>query len=173
MPRRKEQTMSQAVFCLAKSQDQAIEIIHDLHLGAFPGDHVSVLVPEPSPAHRALTNGNARTGAILRGALEWMSSIGALAIGGLGPFIAAGPIMNSLSASARGVIGALTFMGMPEYIAARYRVALGRGGAMISVHADQEEDLALAKEIFNRCGATSITVAGDSFSPLGEEAEIY
>src|SRR6195256_3587868 len=86
----------------------------------------------------------AGTGVVVGGALGWLAGIGALAIPGLGPFIAAGPIMAALAGAGvggavGGITGALIGMGIPEYEAKRYESFLNKGGALLAVHADDSD----------------------------------
>jgi hypothetical protein len=105
-------------------------------------------------------------GAILGGALGWMVGIGALAIPGLGPFIAAGPIMAALAGAAGGaafggIAGALIGLGMPEYEAKRYEGKIRIGNILLSVHTDDREERKRAEEIFERDGAEDISYTGE------------
>lgn len=104
----------------------------------------------------------ATTGGVLGGSLGLLAGIGALAIPGLGPFIAAGPIMAALSGSAIGgslglLIGALVGSGIPEYEAKKYEEGLKKGNILISVHTDNDEELKLAEEIMKKEGAKEIS----------------
>lgn len=104
----------------------------------------------------------ATTGGILGGSLGLLAGIGALAIPGLGPFIAAGPIMAALSGSAIGgsvglLIGALVGSGIPEYEAKKYEAGLKQGNILISVHTDNGEEISQASEILKKEGAKDIT----------------
>jgi hypothetical protein len=108
----------------------------------------------------------ALTGGAIGGVLGWLTGIGALAIPGLGPFIAAGPIMAALSGAAvggatGGLVGALIGMGIPEYEAKRYESRVKEGGVLISVHSDNAEETRRAKEIFERAGAEGIASSGE------------
>jgi hypothetical protein len=99
--------------------------------------------------------------------LGWLVGIGALAIPGLGPFIAAGPIMAALAgAGAGGVVGglagALVGMGIPEYEAKRYEGRVKEGGILLSVHSDNSEWTKKAKEILEHTGAQDISSAGEA-----------
>src|SRR5881396_980150 len=137
---------SKAVFCLARDQEHASRIVEDLKTAGFASDDISVLMPDKRSsrdfAHEKHTKApeGATTGAItggaLGGVLGWLTGIGALAIPGLGPFIAAGPIMAALSgaavgATAGGVIGGLIGMGIPEIEAKRYEGKLKSGNYLI------------------------------------------
>lgn len=106
----------------------------------------------------------ATTGGILGGSLGLLVGIGALAIPGLGPFIAAGPIMAALSGSAVGgslglLVGALVGSGIPEYEAKKYETALKEGNILISVHTDSEEEINTANEIMKKEGAKDISTS--------------
>src|SRR5205085_10745176 len=127
--------MSKAVFCIAKNLVQAEAIVDGLKNAGFSNNDISVLFPDKrgtrdfAHEHHTKAPEGATTGAgaggVIGGALGWLAGIGALAIPGLGPFIAAGPIMAALSgaavgAAAGGIAGALIGMAMPEYEAKRY-----------------------------------------------------
>ena len=163
--------MAQAVFCLAKTEAQAITIVDQLKAAGFSSNDISVLFPDKTGtkdfAHEQHTKApegaatGAGTGGILGGALGWLVGIGALAIPGLGPFIAAGPIMAALSGAAAGaalggITGALIGLGIPEYEAKRYEGKIKEGNILISVHAEDSTERARAKEIFERLGAEDI-----------------
>lgn len=109
----------------------------------------------------------AGTGAVFGGTLGWMVGIGALAIPGLGPFIAAGPIMAALAgaaggAAAGGLAGALIGMGIPEYEAKRYEGKIKDGNILISVHTEDGKQRERAKEIFIKDGAEDIAYTGEA-----------
>src|SRR5205085_12149583 len=103
----------------------------------------------------------AGTGAVIGGGLGWLAGIGALAIPGLGPFIAAGPIMAALAGvgvggAIGGIAGALIGMGIPEYEAKRYEGRVTEGGIMLSVHSYNSDWTKRAKDILERTGAEDI-----------------
>jgi len=107
----------------------------------------------------------AGSGAVIGGALGWLVGIGALAIPGIGPFIAAGPIIAALAGAGvggavGGVTGALVGFGIPEYEAKRYEGRIQKGGILISVHCDTPDEIKHAKEILERSGAEDISSAG-------------
>src|SRR5882762_4251318 len=154
--------MSKAVFCLSDSEAQAQSIVTQLKNAGFSNNDISVLFPDKSGtkdfAHEQHTKTpegaatGAGTGGVLGGAFGWLVGIGALAIPGLGPFIAAGPIMAALSGAAAGAAlgglsGALIGMGIPEYEAKRYEGKIKEGNLLISVHAEDSDERARAKEI--------------------------
>jgi len=109
----------------------------------------------------------AGTGAVLGGGLGWLVGIGALAIPGLGPFIAAGPIMAALAGAGvggavGGLTGALIGMGIPEYEAKRYEGRVKDGGILLSVHSDTSDEVKRAKAILERTGAQDISTTGEA-----------
>ncbi|MGH7967960.1 MAG: DUF3341 domain-containing protein [Limisphaerales bacterium] len=165
-----------AVFCLAQDEPQAVRIVDALKTAGFSNNDISVLLPDKGTtrefAHEKGTKApegaltGAGTGGVLGGVLGWLVGIGALAIPGLGPFIAAGPIMAALGgaaigAGAGGIVGALVGMGIPEYQAKRYESRLREGRILLSVHSDNSEQTKRAKEIFERAGAEDIASAGE------------
>jgi len=163
--------MAQAVFCLAKTETQALSIVEQLKAAGFSLNDISVLFPDKTGTrdfahehHTKAPEGAATgvgAGTVLGGALGWLVGIGALAIPGLGPFIAAGPIMAALSGAAAGaalggITGALIGLGIPEYEAKRYEGKIREGNVLISVHTEDRHERARAKEIFERAGAEDI-----------------
>src|SRR5207244_7702042 len=109
----------------------------------------------------------ASTGGVLGGGLGWLVGIGALAIPGVGPFIAAGPIMAALAgaavgAAAGGLTGALIGLGIPEYEAKQYEGKILKGNMLISVHTEDGDEVDRAKEIFKREGAQDISYTGEA-----------
>jgi hypothetical protein len=168
--------MAKSVFCLVRDETQASRIVDDLRNAGFSSNDISVLLPDKSTtrdfAHQKGTKApegavtGAGTGGVLGGTLGWLAGIGALAIPGLGPFIAAGPIMAALGgaavgATAGGFIGGLVGMGIPEYEAKRYESKLRDGRILMSVHSEQSEQTKRAKDIFEQAGAEDISTAGE------------
>jgi hypothetical protein len=164
--------MAQAVFCIARTEAQALTIVDQLKAAGFSPNDISVLFPDKTGtrdfAHEQHTKApegataGAATGGVLGGALGWLVGIGALAIPGLGPFIAAGPIMAALSGAAAGaalggLTGALIGMGIPEYEAKRYEGKIQEGNILISVHTEDRTERERVREIFERAGAEDIS----------------
>jgi hypothetical protein len=107
------------------------------------------------------------TGGVIGGTLGLLAGIGMLAIPGLGPFIAAGPIVAGLAGlgvggAVGGIVGALVGMGIPEYEAKRYEGRLQKGAILLSVHCETSEAIKRAKEIFERTGADDISSTGEA-----------
>lgn len=164
--------MAKSVFCITTTEAQAITITNQLKAAGFSHNDISVLFPDKSGtrdfAHEQHTKApegaatGAGTGGVLGGALGWMVGIGALAIPGLGAFIAAGPILAALSGAAAGaalggLTGALIGLGIPEYEAKRYEGKVKSGNILISVHAHDSAERDRAKAIFERVGAEDIS----------------
>src|SRR5215813_9365993 len=132
-----------AVFCLARDEAQAARIVNELRAAGFPNDDISALLPDKGSsrefAHQKGTKApegavaGAGTGGVLGGVLGWLAGAGALAIPGLGPFIAA-LSGAAVGATAGSVVGALVGTGIPEYEAKRYEARLREGRILLSVH---------------------------------------
>jgi hypothetical protein len=155
--------MAHAVFCTVKTTSQAQAIVDRLKDAGFTASDISVLMPDKTGTKDfAVDNqtktpegaaAGATTGALLGGGLGWLAGIGALAIPGVGPLIAAGPIMAALTGAAvvgtlGGVTGALIGMGIPEYEARRYEGKVKTGHCLISVHSENSRETEKAKRIF-------------------------
>src|SRR5712672_51288 len=169
-----------SVFGIVKSHSQAEQIVENLQEGGFPVSEISVLLPDKDGKHdighvkatkapEGATTG-ATTGGVTGGVLGLLAGIGALAIPGVGPFIAAGPIMAALSGAAigattGGVVGALVGMGIPEVEAKRYEGKLKSGNYLIAVHVRDGEEKDRAKEIFKSAGAEDISTTSMSKAP--------
>ena len=165
-----------AVFGLYPNVERAERAVDELVSASFASDDVSVLLADnqgskdfahekQTKAPEGTTTGVAAGGTI-GGTLGLLAGIGALAIPGLGPFIAAGPIMGALAGigvggAVGGLVGALVGMGIPEYEAKRYEGRVKEGGVLLSVHCDTSEDIKRAKDILKRTGASDIASAGE------------
>ena len=164
--------MAKAVICIAKSEEQATRIVDDLKAAGFSNNDVSVLLPDRAGSrdfaheHHTKAPEGAATGAVAggvtAGVLGWLVGIGTLAIPGVGPLIAAGPIMAALGGVAAGgavggLAGALVGFGIPEYEAKQYEGKIKNGNIMISVHTDDSRQRKIAKEIFDRDHATDVS----------------
>jgi hypothetical protein len=152
-----------AVFCIVNRRSHIEAILNRLRAAGFGDSSISVLVAQKSPdgdieieGHTKAPEGAAAgggSGLLAGGALGWMAGMGVLGIPGLGPFIAAGPIMAALSGAAigsatGGIIGALIGAGLSEFEAKRYEAHLQDGNALISVHAHNEDEVERAKAIY-------------------------
>src|SRR5450631_4101274 len=157
-----------SVFCIATSRSQADQIVDQLKNASFSNNDISVLFPDKETtrdfAHEKNTKApegavaGASTGGVIGGALGWIAGIGALAIPGVGPFIAAGPIMAALSGIAVG-------SGIPEIEAKRYEGKVKAGNILISVHTEDSKEITRAKDIFAKAGAQDICTTGEASTP--------
>lgn len=169
--------MTTSVFCTTKTVEQAENIVKELQVSGFSNDDISALLPDKrgtkdfAHEHNTKAPEGATTGGIaglgVGAALGWLAGIGALAIPGVGPFIAAGPIMAALGGAAvgtatGGVIGALVGLGIPEFEAKRYDAKIREGNILISVHTDDSKQRDVAKEVFKRNNADDISSASEA-----------
>jgi len=169
--------VQKSVFCIASSYSQAERIIDRLKAENFLNDDISVLLPDKGStrdfAHKKSTKApegvatGATTGGVIGGALGWIAGIGALAIPGVGPFIAAGPVVAALSglaagATVGGIAGGLIGLGIPELEAKRYDGKIRNGNILISVHADDSDSISRAKDIFSDLGGEDICSTSES-----------
>lgn len=166
-----------AVFGIYSTRDQVEESIQALRHNNFRTEDISILFSENEGskdfAHVKSTkapegaSAGAAGGAVVGGVLGWLAGIGAIAIPGIGPFIAAGPIMAALAGAGvggtlGGVTGSLVGMGIPEYEAKRYEGRVRKGGYLLSVHCDDGDWVSKAKEILRQTGAEDISSTGES-----------
>ena len=173
-----------AVFGIYRNYEEVERGVDALQAAGFRNTDISVLFPESSGtkdfAHEKNTKApegataGASTGAIVGGGLGWLAGIGALAIPGLGPFIAAGPIMAALAGAGvggavGGITGALIGMGIPEYEAKRYEGKVKDGGFLLSVHSDDAVWTKKAKNILEGTGAQDISSTGEASGEKGEK----
>jgi hypothetical protein len=157
--------------------------IETLEREGFRLTDISVLYPEnvgtKDFAHEKGTKApegaatGAGSGAVVGGVLGWLAGVGAIAIPGVGPFLAAGPIMGALAGmgaggATGGLIGALAGAGIPEYEAKRYEGLVKNGGILISVHCDNSEWTSKAKDILERTGANDVSSAGEAGADFAE-----
>lgn len=169
-----------SVFCITTSRPQADRIVDQLRSANFSNNDISVLFADKDTtrdfAHEKNTKApegavaGASTGGVVGGALGWIVGIGALAIPGVGPFIAAGPIMAALSgaaigAAAGGIAGGLIGLGIPELEAKRYEGKVKAGNILISVHTEDSDEINRAKDIFKSAGAEDICTTGEASVP--------
>jgi hypothetical protein len=180
-------TDNTAVFGIYATPATAESAVEHLLTRGFTNSAISVLLPDDEStrafAHEKHTKAPEGTatgvtaGGIIGGSLGLLAGIGALAIPGVGPLIAAGPIMASLAGlgiggAVGGLVGALVGMGIPEYEAKRYEGAVKNGGTLLSVHCDSSEKIAIAKKALKETGATDISSTGEAASknPASGEA---
>src|SRR5271163_376300 len=168
-----------AVFGIYATPGLAEAAVDHLLAKGFSNAAISVLLPDDEStrafAHEKNTKApegttaGVTTGGVIGGTLGLLAGIGALAIPGVGPLIAAGPIMAALAGLGAGgvvggLLGALVGMGIPEYEAKRYEGRIKEGGILISVHCDSSEEVSRAKDILKATGADDISSASESSS---------
>ena len=166
-----------AVFGIYQNEKQAERTVNDLLAAGYSNDDISVLLPDnKSTKDFALdkstkapegTAAGVTTGGVIGGTLGLLAGIGVLAIPGIGPLIAAGPIVAALAGlgaggAVGGIIGALVGMGIPEYEAKRYEGHIKAGGVLLSVHCDTSERIARAKDLLKHTGAQDIASSGEA-----------
>src|ERR1017187_3651883 len=163
--------MKKAVMCIVQNRSKAESIVGQLQQAGFSNSDISVLFPNKEGtkdfAHEHNTKApegavaGVGAGGVLGGTLGLLAGIGALAIPGFGPFIAAGPLLAALSGAAAGatvggIAGALVGMGIPEIEAKRYEGKIKGGNLLISVHTETSEQQKRAEEIFKAAKADYI-----------------
>ena len=179
-------TRHKAVFGIYTSSDIAENAVDQLLAAGFTNSDISALLPDNdstrafaheknTKAPEGVTTG-VTTGGIIGGALGALAGVGALAIPGIGPLIAAGPIVAALAGIGSGgivggVVGALVGMGIPEYEAKRFEGAVRNGGVLVSVHCDSSQEISRAKQLMRDTGARDISVTGEEGSPTRDESD--
>lgn len=175
---------NRVVIAIVDAEIQAENIVQRLNQAGVPSSDISALFPDKHGtrdfAHEHSTKApegavaGVAGGGLLGGTLGLLAGIGALAIPGLGPFIAAGPLMATLSGAAAGaavggVAGALVGLGIPEIEAKSYEGKLQRGGILIAAHVDNSDEERTVKEIFRREGAHDISATSEASVPKAGE----
>jgi uncharacterized protein YcfJ len=168
-----------SVFGIFRDQETLDRTVNILKAQNFRNSDISVLMPSKegtkdfaikknTKAPEGATTG-AATGAVAGGIFGWLVGAGALAIPGLGPFIAAGPIMAAiagagLGGTVGGIAGGLIGLGIPEFEAQRYEGYVKEGGMLISIHVDDKVWETKAREILEENGATNIATTSEKKS---------
>jgi hypothetical protein len=172
--------MSTCIYCLAPTEADAVRIANRLSNSGISNANISILHSDRSNVrdigHKNSTKApegaaaGAGTGALLGGALGWAAGIGALAIPGVGPLIAAGPILATLSGLAAGgtlggLTGALVGTGIPEYEALQYEGKLRNGNVLFSIHVADSEEAGRVRTILTEEKAQSISTGSEASVP--------
>jgi hypothetical protein len=168
--------MSKAVVCIANIS-RAERIVDRLKGAGFSSNDISVIMADKTGTRDFAVEHNTKapegaaagagTGVVIGSALGWLAGIGTLAIPGIGPLIAAGPIMAALSGAAvggsvGGLTGALIGLGIPEFEAKRYEGKVKGGDVLISVHSENSKEVDRAKKILEAEGATDFATQGEA-----------
>ena len=163
--------MKRSVYCIARTVEQAESIVNALRQIGISNNDISVLFPDKAGSrdfaheHHTKAPEGATAGGVagmgIGAVLGWVAGIGAIAIPGVGPFIAAGPIMAALSGAAiggaaGGIVGALVGMGIPEFEAKQYESKIRSGNILISVHTEDSDERKRVKKLFEDAGADDI-----------------
>ncbi len=179
--------MKKVVMCIAQDLIKTESIVGDLQSAGFSNNDISVLFPNKQGTrdfayeHNTKAPEGAVTGAsaggVLGGALGVLAGIGALAIPGVGPLIAAGPLLAALSGAAAGaavggVAGALIGVGIPEIEAKHYEGKIKSGSILVSVHAETAQQVKLAENIFKNWRADDICSTSEANVPKGQESRL-
>jgi hypothetical protein len=167
-----------AVFGIYSTRVAVENAANSLVTAGFPASDISVLLPQSLGGPKEMgtekatkapegTAAGVTAGGVIGGTLGVLAGVGLLAIPGLGPFIAAGPIVAGLAGlgvggAVGGVTGALVGMGIPEFEAKRYEGRLEKGGILLSVHCDTAEEIKRAKEVVTRTGGEDVSSTGES-----------
>jgi hypothetical protein len=176
-----------SVFAIFQSRFAAESAVDRLMSDGFPSKSISVLMSDTRSSREFATEKNTKApegtaagagiGGTVGGALGLLAGLGALAIPGVGPMIAAGPIMGALAGigvggTVGGIVGALIGMGIPEYEAKRYEGRVKEGGVLVSVHCDTSEDISRAKDVLKNAGGGDISSSGEkAISSHGVDTE--
>jgi hypothetical protein len=172
-----------AAYGIYRTRDMAETGVDRMLAAGFRNEDISVLLEDnvgtKEFAHQKNTKApegtttGVVTGGVIGGTLGLLTGIGALAIPGLGPFIAAGPIMATLAGIGSGgvvggIVGALVGMGIPEYEAKRYEGRIKEGGVLVSVHCDNSDWVKKAKDLLKQTGADDVSSAGEASADYAE-----
>lgn len=175
---------NKTVIGIVDTETQADRVVASLQGSGFAANDISVLLPDRRGTRDFAHEHNTKApegavaggagGGLLGGTLGLLAGIGALAIPGLGPFIAAGPLMATLSGAAAGaavgsVVGALVGMGIPEFEAKKYEGKLRSGNILIAVHVDSGDEQNRAKEILKRENAHDVSSTTEASVPKHAE----
>lgn len=160
-----------AVFGIFDTRSSTERAVERLKNSGFRLTDISVLLPDKYTtkqfAHEKHTKApegiaaGASTGVVVGGALGWLAGMGALALPGIGPLLAAGPILAAIAGAGvggtiGGISGALIGLGIPEYEAKRYEGSVKDGGILLSVHCDDSKAIKSAKQLLEVTGAHDI-----------------
>lgn len=173
--------MSSCVYAIVNTDAKAVRIATRLKASGFTPSDISVLAPDRGSLRDLAIDNSTKApegaatgvsaGALLGGALGWLAGIGSLALPGIGPLLAAGPIMAALSGAAiggavGGLAGALVGLGIPEYEAKQYEAKLRGGNILLAVHVDDSEEAGLVRQIMEEEQAEDIST-GTEAVPAG------
>ncbi len=169
--------MKKAIIGIVETQYQAERVVEQLQANGFLANDISVLFPDRQGSTDFAVEHNTKapegaiagagTGGVIGGTLGLLAGIGLLAIPGLGPFIAAGPLMATLGgaalgAGAGGIVGALVGMGIPEIEAKLYENKIKSGKILVAVHTDDSRQQKRARAVFDLSDAEDVSTMGET-----------
>jgi hypothetical protein len=172
--------MNKAIIGIVNNREQAESALENLRSAGVPAESISVLLPDKSGtkdfAHEHNTKApegavtGASAGGAIGGTLGLLAGIGALAIPGVGPLIAAGPLMAALSGAAAGaavggVAGGLVGLGIPEIEAKRYEGKIKGGNVLLAVHVENRQEQDNAERVLKQSGAEDISSTSEASVP--------
>jgi hypothetical protein len=173
-----------AVFGIYPTRSSVENGISSLLNAGFTDADISILLPESLSGAKEMGTEKATkapegtavgvtTGGVIGGTLGLLAGLGALAIPGVGPLIAAGPIMAALAGlgvggTVGGLTGALIGLGIPELEAKRYEGRMSKGGILLSVHCDTSDEIKRAKQVLEATRAEDVSSTGESSSDVSK-----
>jgi hypothetical protein len=172
--------MKKAVLCIVRTTPQAENIVEELQKLGFADSDISVLFPDTGGSHAFAHEHHTKApegaaagaagGGVVGGAFGLLAGLGLIAIPGLGPLLAAGPILAALSGAAvgaagAGLVGGLIGLGVPEIEAKQYAGKINSGNILVSVHVEKADQIKRAEKIFKAAGAEDITRIGEAHVP--------
>jgi hypothetical protein len=172
-----------AVFGIYSQKSNLESALNELKVAGFRYEDISVLFPDNLGSKELATvkttkapegaTAGAGSGAVIGGALGWLVGIGALAIPGVGPLIAAGPIVAALAGAGAGgavggLAGGLVGLGVPEYEAKRYEGRILKGSILLSVHCDDSKWVKQAKQVMEATGAQDVDSSSEATADYGQ-----
>jgi hypothetical protein len=177
--------VKKTVFGIIASRQQSENTVHSLQQAGFGTNDISALLPDKGGtrdfAHEQHTKApegalmGVGAGGAVGGTLGLLAGLGLLAVPGIGPFLAVGPIFAALGgaavgAAAVGIVGGLVGMGVPELVAKQYEGKLRGGNILVSVHCENETERLLAKQVLETNGAKHIVSTGEAHVPTMERS---
>ena len=172
--------MKKAIMCIVRTTPQAENVVEQLQKAGFADKDISVLFPDTGGSHDFAHEHHTKApegamagaagGGVVGGTVGLLAGLGLLVIPGLGPLLAAGPILAALSGAAvgaagAGVVGGLIGMGVPEIEAKQYEGKINSGNILISAHADSAERMKHAERVFKAADAEDIVRIGEAHVP--------
>ncbi|HET9697940.1 MAG TPA: PRC-barrel domain-containing protein [Terriglobales bacterium] len=163
-----------SVYGVFHDREKVRETVEHLKREGFQDNDISVVFPDRDESKNFALEHNTKapegatagglTGAVTGGVLGWLAGVGMIAIPGIGPLLAAGPIVAALAGAgavgvAGGLVGALVGMGLPELEAKRYESEVKAGRILVAVHCDDARFSLSARTVLEKAGAKDVFVS--------------